>query len=89
LDVASYTPAIESIASVAAGLFGPGYAGIVTVGSAAVNALESALESLLANLPAGGRLAVHSLGKRFGATPSGVLKGYVKTPNGYVPVFAQ
>lgn len=85
--VASYTPAIESIAATAAGLFGPAYTGLVTVGSAAVNTLEQALENLVTSLPVGARHA--RLGARLGATPAGALRGYVKTPTGYVPVFAQ
>ena len=26
---------------------------------------------------------------RFGATPTGVLRGFVKTANGYVPIYSQ
>ena len=85
--VAQYTPAVESIAATAAGLFGPGYAAIVTAGSALVGQLETALENLVANLPAGTRLF---RSKRMGAAATaGAFKGYVKTPNGYVSVFAQ
>lgn len=81
--VARYAPTVESIAATAAGMFGMGYAGIVTVGSAAVNAVISALENLVTSLPVGARRA------RMGATPAGVLRGYAKTPSGYVPVYAQ
>lgn len=81
--VAQYAPTIESIAATAAGLFGPAYTTLVTVGSAAVNTVISALENLVTQLPVGARRA------RMGATPSGTLRGYVKTPNGYIPIYAQ
>jgi hypothetical protein len=45
---AQYAPTIESIAQEAAALFGPAYASIVTIGSAAINAVITALESLTA-----------------------------------------
>lgn len=48
--VAKYIPAAESIAATAAALFGPGYATIVQIGSAAINTLISALESVVTNL---------------------------------------
>lgn len=48
--VAKYIPAAESIAATAAALFGPGYATIVQIGSAAINTLISALESVVGNL---------------------------------------
>jgi hypothetical protein len=83
--VANYAPQVESIAAVAAGLFGPTYAAIVTAGSAAVNAVIAALVNLLPSLPVGARVA--RLGARYGT--AAVPRGYVKTPNGYVPVYAQ
>jgi hypothetical protein len=83
--VANYTPAVESIAETAAGLFGPTYAAIVSAGSAALNTLEGTLESVVSSLPVGGR----KLGRKLGATPTGTLVGYAKTPQGYVAVFAQ
>ena len=45
---AKYAPTIESIAQEAAALFGPAYASIVTIGSAAINAVITALENLTA-----------------------------------------
>lgn len=80
--IASYAPTIESIAATAAGLFGPAYSAIVTVGSSAVNAVITALTNLIPSLPVGAKV-------RFGATPTGVLRGFVKTANGYVPIYSQ
>lgn len=48
--VAKYIPAAESIAATAAALFGPGYASIVQIGSAAINTLIQALQSVVTNL---------------------------------------
>ncbi len=81
--VANYAPTVESIVATAAGLFGPTYAAIVTAGSAAVNAVIASLVNLLPSIPVGARIA-----RRLGGS-LGTLKGYVKTPNGYVPVYAQ
>lgn len=80
--VANYAPTVESIVATAAGLFGPAYAAIVTAGSSAVNAVIAALVNLLPSIPVGARV------RRMGAS-LGTLKGYVKTPNGYVPIYAQ
>lgn len=83
--IANYAPTVESIAATAAGLFGPQYAAIVSVGSAAVNTVITALTNLVSNLPVGAR----RLGHRYGATPAGTLRGYAKTPGGYVPIYSQ
>ena len=55
---AKYLPSVESIASIAAALFGPGYATIVQIGSQAINTVISALISAVSNLtpPAQARL---------------------------------
>lgn len=45
---AKYVPIAESIAQEAASLFGPAYASIVTIGSAAINTLITSLENLVA-----------------------------------------
>lgn len=81
--VANYAPTVESIAATAAGLFGPGYAAIVTAGSAAVNAVIAALTNLLPQIPVGAKAA-----RRVGGV-LGTIRGYAKTPAGYVPVYAQ
>jgi hypothetical protein len=44
--VAQYIPTAEAIAGLAASLFGPQWASLVTLGSAAINSIISALESL-------------------------------------------
>jgi hypothetical protein len=73
---AKYIPVVESIAAVAASLFGPGFASIVTIGSQAINSVIAYLTNLVAP-PASAR--------RLGVGPSGsVLVGY--TSNG-VPVY--
>ena len=84
-QIASYAPAIESIAATAASLFGPAYGAIVTAGSAAVNAIISALTNLVPTLPtAAARLksSVQSLA----TSASGHLVGYTKQG---VAIFAQ
>ena len=81
--VANYTPIIESIVATAAGLFGPTYAAIVTAGSAAVNAVIAALVNLLPSIPAGAKVR---MGQRYGGA---IPHGFVKTPNGYIPIYAQ
>lgn len=58
--VAQYIPSVESIAETAAALFGPGYASIVEIGSAAINTLVSALESAVSNLTTSARLRLRA-----------------------------
>jgi hypothetical protein len=55
---AQYIPTIESIVATAASLFGPGYAAIVQVGTAAFNQIVSTLTTIVTNLspPAAARL---------------------------------
>lgn len=47
---ASYVPTIESIAATAASLFGPQYAALVQIGSAAFNQIVTVLENVVAVL---------------------------------------
>lgn len=47
---AKYIPTVESIVATAAGLFGSQYAAIVTAGSAALNAVVSALTNVVTQL---------------------------------------
>jgi hypothetical protein len=82
--IANYAPTIESIAATAAGLFGPGFAAVVVAGSAAVNAVISTLTNLVPTLPVGAKT-----GRRLGVASAGTLKGYARTANGYIPVYAQ
>lgn len=58
--VAQYIPSVESIAATAAGLFGPGYATIVQIGSAAINTLVSTLESAVSNLTPAAQGRLHA-----------------------------
>ena len=79
-----YVPAVESIAAIAASLFGPQYSAAVTVGSTAINQIIAALENLTTNPPTLG--AVGDAYAKFGiAPPSGPLVGYTKSG---IPVFA-
>jgi hypothetical protein len=84
-SVVAYTPSIESIASIAASLFGPGYAAIVTAGSAAVNAIEAALQAAVNNLspPVSSKFAA-----KFRASAPGLLVGYATVNGKLIPVFA-
>lgn len=76
----AYIPTIESIAETAAGLFGPAYASLVTIGSAAFNQIIAALTNVVNNLspPASSRLNARlasssaSAPVYIGTTPSGV-----------------
>lgn len=74
---AQYVPTIESIASVAASLFGPQYAVLVQVGSAAFNQIVATLTSVVSNLtpPAAQRLAA-----RLGASSPNVPVTIGTTP---------
>jgi hypothetical protein len=79
-----YVPAAESIAAIAASLFGPQYSAMVVVGSSAANQIIAALENLLANPPKVG--VAGRAYARFGIpTPSRNLVGYTRSG---IPVFA-
>jgi hypothetical protein len=86
---AKYIPTAEAIAAVAASLFGPTFATIVTIGSQAINTVIQYLTNLitpLAPAAAARRLAVRVY-SRLGVPPpvsGSVLIGY--TSNG-IPVF--
>jgi hypothetical protein len=58
--VAKYLPTVESIVSEAASLFGPAYAGIITIGSGALNALVAALAGVVGNLTPPAAAALHA-----------------------------
>lgn len=92
-----YIPSAESIAAIAASLFGPVYATAVQIGSAALNQVISYLENLVTNPPTvGGSLRATGAALKAQAArmyraygiplPTGSFVGYAK--NG-VPVFAQ
>lgn len=74
-----YIPIAESIAQEAASLFGPSFVSIVTIGSAAINTLITALENLVSppvaapttTTTAGGRLG-HHVGAALTATKIGM-----------------
>jgi len=79
-----YVPAIESIAAIAASLFGPQYSAAVVIGSNALNQVIAALENLVTNPPKFG--ATGRSYARFGIpTPTSGFVGY--THSG-IPVFA-
>lgn len=82
---AQYIPTVESIAATAASLFGPEYAALVQVGTAAFNQIVAVLTSVVENLPPslsaklGARLATssRSLPVSIGVTSTGVaIAGY-------------
>lgn len=54
-----YIPTVESILATAAGLFGPSYATIVTAGSAALNAVISALVNIVAGQAPAAQARLH------------------------------
>lgn len=84
--VANYVPAVESIAATAASLFGPAYSGAVSLATAAINQVISALSNLVASPPKLGA-TTGTVYAKFGiAQPTSLLVGY--TAKG-VPVFAQ
>jgi hypothetical protein len=85
-QIASYLPAVESIAATAASLFGPAYATIVTAGSAAVNAVVQALTNLIPTAPAAASAKLSAKLKALATSATGQLVGYTKLG---VPVFAQ
>jgi hypothetical protein len=83
--IASFLPTVESIVAEAASLFGPAYAGIVTIGSSALNALINAIASIVTNLAPPASAALHARLKGatarspvpIGVTTSGVqILGY-------------
>lgn len=89
--VAKYVPTIESIAAIAAGLFGPAYAAIVAGASSAINTVIAALTGVAASATAAARF-----GMRLRATyASGQLVGFSTVTNAStgvkttVPVFSQ
>jgi hypothetical protein len=75
--VAKYIPTVESIASLAAALFGPQWAGLIQMGSAALNTLIQYLQSLA---PAAS--AVLRAVPRRTVMPIGIIQ----TPNGPVQI---
>jgi hypothetical protein len=82
-----YIPSIESIAAVAASLFGAAYVSAVQFGTAALNQVIAYLQNIVTNPPVIGAAKLRSVYARLGVPlPSGVLVGYTK--NG-IPVFAQ
>ena len=68
-QAATYIPTIESIAATAAGLFGPQYAALVSIGSAAFNQIVATLTNVVANLTPP---AAHALGARLRASSPSV-----------------
>ena len=82
--VASYIPTIESIAGTALSLFGPQYASLVAIGTAAINYVISTLTNLITPpVTAAGRFGARRRGPdRYGRT----FVGYTAQR---VPVYAQ
>lgn len=80
-QASTYIPTIESIAATAAGLFGPSYATLVTIGSAAFNQIVAALTNVVNSLspPASSRLMAR-LAASSASSPVyiGVTKGGVQ-----------
>jgi hypothetical protein len=66
---AQYIPTVESIISLAASLFGPAYASVISIGTTAFNSLVAALTSIVGNLtpPASARLRARLRGSYSGA----------------------
>lgn len=84
--IAHYAPSVESIAAVAAGLFGPQYAAIVQFGSQALNNLITVLQNLV-KPPATPTPAQRRLAGRLKAMAAGSdVIGYAVTPQGKIPV---
>jgi hypothetical protein len=87
-SIAQYAPTVESIAATAISLF-PSYANtlgtIITLGSAALNAVVTALTNLLPSAPATAARLSAKL-KALATSATGQLVGYTKQG---VPVFAQ
>ena len=81
-----YAPAVESIAAVAASLFGAQYSALVTLGSTAINQVIGELENLVTNPPTvGGDMKAPYAKFGIPMPVSQTLIGY--THHG-VPVFA-
>jgi hypothetical protein len=81
--VAKYLPTAETIASAAAGLFGPTYASIVTVGSAALNQLIAFLQSVVTTAPAASKKLMATLLK--GTSPWAPATLAVSKPLQFAP----
>ena len=82
---AKYIPTVESIISLAAGLFGPGYAALVQAGTVAFNTIVSTLEGVVTNLPVAARARL--AGRLAASSPySPVPIGAIKTSRGTVAI---
>ena|ERR1700722_1442532 len=82
--VKQYVPTLESIAGTAASLFGPQFAAVVSVGSAAINAVINTLIDLVPGA-APTSLKMH----RFGLQDRALGRRFVGWTATHVPVYAQ